>query len=224
MFVFDWMNQATGSAEASPSKWRLRLGREKARLKSAFRRASPASRLLSTVRPSPRPQFDSAAQVLGRRGSSPSRDRLRYRRRSPDSGWCAGELRHAGAGRGGPHPFGCSGTYFELVRRRGLLVVEDAEKQWNAMESSPQLVNPALNNRASDTMAAIVRERLLLAAPDSMHAGRTTAGWMNNSGSTFASVFDEGVLLANLSGEKITVEHEGQCRTLSPISIEFVPG
>lgn len=106
----------------------------------------------------------------------------------------------------------------------GLLVVEDAGKQWNAMESSPQLVKPALNNRADDTMAAIVRERLLLAAPDSMHADRTTAGWMNNSGSTFASVFNEGVLLANLSGEKVTVEHEGQCRTLSPISIEFVPG
>jgi hypothetical protein len=115
-------------------------------------------------------------------------------------------------------------------REGGVLVVEDAdghEIDWARIGDSTgsgQVITVAQNSDAESTISNVVRDQLRNAAPGSMDAGKIAAGWMDSNGSVFATGFDEGVLLANLSDETVTVEYEDQSRTLSPISIEYVPG
>ena len=71
-------------------------------------------------------------------------------------------------------------------------------------------------------LPAAVHESIGDAASGTLDAARIAASRMQGNGVIFAVVFEEGVLLANLSHENPFAEFDGTRKTLSPISMEFV--
>jgi hypothetical protein len=115
------------------------------------------------------------------------------------------------------------------TREGGVLVIEETTGHKNgpqqiaSAEDSSRVFKVARNGGTFPAFGTAVRDQLLQAPPGSMEAGKIAAGWMACSVSVFATVFDKGVLLANLSNGTVDAEYEGQSLSLAPISIEFVP-
>lgn len=103
------------------------------------------------------------------------------------------------------------------VAEGGILFAEEGSDE--RFEGAGQVIHVTLEEEAC---ARAVQHVLRDLPPGRCDAARAAAGWMQCSGAVFATVFDAGILLANLAPEDVGADDgDRQCH-LPPLSIAFV--
>jgi hypothetical protein len=106
------------------------------------------------------------------------------------------------------------------VHNRGILVAEQTdETAFYSAGGSGQVIRVAPEEEACATAVFDLLEEM---PPGRCDAARTAAQWMKRSGSVFATVFEAGTLLANLSREEVRAENGSRQVCLPGLSIEFI--